>query len=213
MHTNQTNNYGLPQWVGTDAPAWLGDMNPALATIDTQIKTANDTANSASSTASSLATRLTADETNITNNQTAIGGLQTRITTAESDITGIKTLDGTTTITGIGNGTLTGAVSTLNQAIYNGSLNGEVVNISASGWNASSADARYPLAQTVAVVNKFTAPLFYQYSTAGLTTDAQDTAFSKVPKCIYDSTANTITFYSTAEDSSEMVDLSVRVIN
>lgn len=40
--TNHTTNYNLPQFIGSDKPAWLGDMNPAFSAIDTQMK-ANDT--------------------------------------------------------------------------------------------------------------------------------------------------------------------------
>ena len=36
--TNHTTNYNLPQFVGTDKPAWLGDVNPAMSAIDTQMK-------------------------------------------------------------------------------------------------------------------------------------------------------------------------------
>ena len=40
--TNHTTNYNLPQFLGADKPAWLGDINPAFSAIDTQMK-ANDT--------------------------------------------------------------------------------------------------------------------------------------------------------------------------
>lgn len=40
--TNHTTNYNLPQFVGSDKPAWLGDINPALDTIDGQMKTNAD---------------------------------------------------------------------------------------------------------------------------------------------------------------------------
>lgn len=33
--TNHTTNYNLPQYVGSDKPAWLGDINPAFSAIDT----------------------------------------------------------------------------------------------------------------------------------------------------------------------------------
>lgn len=33
--TNHTANYNLPQFVGSDKPAWLGDVNPAMNAIDT----------------------------------------------------------------------------------------------------------------------------------------------------------------------------------
>ena len=32
--TNHTTNYNLPQFVGSDKPAWLGDINPAMSAID-----------------------------------------------------------------------------------------------------------------------------------------------------------------------------------
>ena len=42
--TNHTTNYNLPQFVGTDKPAWLGDVNPAMSAIDTQMKANADAA-------------------------------------------------------------------------------------------------------------------------------------------------------------------------
>lgn len=32
--TNKTTNYELPQFIGTDKPSWLGDINEAMSTID-----------------------------------------------------------------------------------------------------------------------------------------------------------------------------------
>lgn len=46
-HTNSTPNYNLPQFVTTDKPAWLTDINGAFSDIDTAIDTAKDTADSA----------------------------------------------------------------------------------------------------------------------------------------------------------------------
>jgi len=46
-HTNSTTNYGLPQFLPTDKPAWLTDINGAFADIDTAIDTAKDTADAA----------------------------------------------------------------------------------------------------------------------------------------------------------------------
>lgn len=36
-HTNSTPNIGLPQFIGTDKPTWLGDVNGAMSAIDTKI--------------------------------------------------------------------------------------------------------------------------------------------------------------------------------
>lgn len=46
-HTNSTPNYNLPQFLPTDKPAWLVDVNPAYASIDTAIKNASDAASDA----------------------------------------------------------------------------------------------------------------------------------------------------------------------
>lgn len=37
--TNHTANYDLPQWIGTDKPTFLGDLNDAFLKIDTAMKT------------------------------------------------------------------------------------------------------------------------------------------------------------------------------
>lgn len=54
-HTNSTTNYSLPQFITTDKPAWLTDVNNAFSSIDTAIKNAADDASTASSTASTAA--------------------------------------------------------------------------------------------------------------------------------------------------------------
>ena len=46
-HTNSTTNYALPQFLSTDKPAWLTDVNPAYAAIDTGIHNAQVAADAA----------------------------------------------------------------------------------------------------------------------------------------------------------------------
>ena len=46
-HTNSTTNYALPQFIPTDKPAWLTDINGAFADIDTAVHTAQTKADSA----------------------------------------------------------------------------------------------------------------------------------------------------------------------
>lgn len=38
-HTNSTTNYGLPQFISTDKPAWMVDVNGAMQTIDSTMHT------------------------------------------------------------------------------------------------------------------------------------------------------------------------------
>lgn len=55
-HTNSTPNYNLPQFVTTDKPAWLTDINNAFSAIDTGIDAAKDAADAAQSDATSAGT-------------------------------------------------------------------------------------------------------------------------------------------------------------
>lgn len=57
-HTNTTTNYSLPQFQGTDKPAWLGDINPAFSAIDTQMKANADSASSANTDATTANTNI-----------------------------------------------------------------------------------------------------------------------------------------------------------
>lgn len=50
-HTNSTTNYGLPQFITTDKPAWLTDINNAFLDIDTGLNTAKTTADTAATDA------------------------------------------------------------------------------------------------------------------------------------------------------------------
>lgn len=66
-HTNSTENYGLPQWIGTDKPTFLGDFNSAFATIDTGMKASADVATAAAATANSAEAVASSAATNATN--------------------------------------------------------------------------------------------------------------------------------------------------
>lgn len=39
-HTNETTNYELSQFTGTDRPSWIDDYNADMAKIDTAVKAA-----------------------------------------------------------------------------------------------------------------------------------------------------------------------------
>lgn len=45
-HTDETTFLKLPQWVATDKPTWLGDMNQAMTDLDTQMAAFNTKVNS-----------------------------------------------------------------------------------------------------------------------------------------------------------------------
>lgn len=87
-HTNSTANYNLPQFVGTDTPAWLTDVNGAMRAIDSQMKTNADSASTANASATTA--------------NSNIGTLASLNTTAKTDLvsavneinTGLGTVSG-----------------------------------------------------------------------------------------------------------------------
>ena len=87
-HTNSTTNYSLPQFVGSDKPAWLTDINGAFSAIDTAIKNAADAATSAAGSATtantSIGTLSSLNTTEKTNLVGAINEVNTAAGTAQS---------------------------------------------------------------------------------------------------------------------------------
>lgn len=69
-YTNQTPNYGLPQYIATDKPTYLGDANGAYSKLDTQIKANADAAAANQSSISLLSSRVLANETSIADRYT-----------------------------------------------------------------------------------------------------------------------------------------------
>lgn len=101
-HTNSTVNYNLPQFVGTDKPSWLGDVNGAFLAIDTAIAAAKAQADSAAGGVAGL--------------QTVVGGHTTQIGTLTDTVTAQGgTLNSVTAL--IGNGTPTTTDQTIIGAI------------------------------------------------------------------------------------------------
>lgn len=94
-HTNQTPNYQLPQFLSTDKPAWMADINQAFLNIDTAMDanadniTTNTTAISGLDTAvndpgTGLVTRMGTAEGNISNLQGTVGGNSAAIATLQT---------------------------------------------------------------------------------------------------------------------------------
>lgn len=118
-HTNETVNYHLSQFVGTDIPNPLVDYNGDMEKIDTAIKNVADSAVSEGGRITALETQ-NGSEVLTTTAQTLsgavneldgeVGAIDTRLTTAEGKITA----DEGTLATAVGNiSTLSGKVSAL----------------------------------------------------------------------------------------------------
>ena len=85
-HTNQTPNYNLPQFIGTDKPAWLVAFNQAMSDIDTQMK-ANATAGAtAEADAQSALSGVSALNSQVGGLQTDVTAIQTQLPLDEAQI-------------------------------------------------------------------------------------------------------------------------------
>lgn len=97
-HTNSTTNYSLPQFVGTDKPAWLTDINGAFSAIDTAVKNASDAATTAG--------------TDATTAKTSIGTLTDLTTTAKTDL--VSAINEVNTAAGTAQNTANTAIGSAN---------------------------------------------------------------------------------------------------
>ncbi len=112
-HTNSTVNYNLPQFVGTDKPSWLGDVNGAFLAIDTAIAAAKTTADSAAGGVAGL-------QTTVGSHTTQIGTLTDTVTAQGGTLNAVTALigNGTPTIT---DQTIIGAINELADIVEAGS--------------------------------------------------------------------------------------------
>lgn len=99
-HTNSTTNYNLPQFVGTDKPTWLNDVNGAFSAIDTQMKANADSATTAG--------------TNATTANNNIGTMANLETTAKTDL--VSAVNEVNTNVGTVSGVASSASATATQA-------------------------------------------------------------------------------------------------
>ena len=150
--TNKTAHYELPQFVANDKPSWLGDINQAMEDIDTGIYGAKSSADGAQQTANNAVagvanagTRMDGIQTQLDTvatqaNQTATTVTQhtSSIATNSANINTINSRLGSTDISSIGDGTVTGAIEAISQGGGGGGAAGLEL-IATSGSNQTYA--------------------------------------------------------------------------
>lgn len=143
--TNKTAHYELPQFVANDKPSWLGDVNQAMEAIDTGIFGAKSSADGAQTTANNavagvqtantrmdgMQTQLDTVATQANQTATAVNQHTASIATNSANINTLNSRMGSTDISEIGDGTVTGAI----QAISEGGGGGGTSNVR---WNATT---------------------------------------------------------------------------
>lgn len=142
-YTNSTPNYGLPEFLSSDKPAWMADINTAFSTIDTTMKANEDSASQANTDIGTMGLNLAPGYSNAStydvgdivmyNKRVYICDVAVNVPEAFdsakwsyyrlSDVgeTANTSADllGNTDISSVGDGTVTGAVSSLNANLSN----------------------------------------------------------------------------------------------
>lgn len=181
-HTNSTTHYGYPQFIGTDKPGWLTDVNTAYSNIDGDIYTAQTKADNAYTLAD------TADG-KADNAQTTANTAVTNAGTANTNIGTMANLE-TTEKTN-----LVGAINEVNGEIS--SIKNSISNID-SRFNFTSFKHYDNINDTtnVTVNTNFTFSKFDVY----VATNAEGSVFKVYGEVRYNTTAtstNTVTLKNT----------------
>ena len=110
----QTSNYQLPTYQGTDSPNLITGYNSAMSKIDTQMKANETAASSAATAAANAATaastadgKAVAAQNKANANETAIAALDTRVDALEDGGFAPSAQDATLNVTGLGNAKVT----------------------------------------------------------------------------------------------------------
>lgn len=125
--TNKTANYNLPQFIGTDKPTWLGDINQAMFDIDAGMHTnASDieSVETIAQNASASASQASQD----------VAGLTSTVNTLSSNVTSV------TQTANNAQQTATSALNTANTA--NGKADTNASNISALTTRVTTAETQ-----------------------------------------------------------------------
>lgn len=109
--TNHTTNYNLPQFIGTDKPTWLGDVNQAMSAIDTQMKTNADGITAVSGTVTELNTRVGTAENSVSQLNTRVGAVETQASATDGALNTLSS-----TVTSLVNSLNLGTAQTANLA-------------------------------------------------------------------------------------------------
>lgn len=141
-HTNSTTNYSLPQFVGSDTPGWLTDVNGAMADIDAAIYARQQGVAANANSITSLDSRLTSVEGTAAGTAGAIATLTNRVTDAETDIDNLET--------NVGNNTSSiSALSTLTASIQAKLPRIVTMTLTAADWSGSA----YTIADALVTAN------------------------------------------------------------
>ena len=117
--TNKTSNLNLSQFIATDTPTWLVDYNGDMEKIDAGVGRVEELAETASTQAVGVASGLQTTNQTVTTLSGQVANVQNQANNNTASVNGINQRLGNADISGIGNGTITGAISAQNSNLVN----------------------------------------------------------------------------------------------
>lgn len=173
-HTNSTTNYSLPQFIGTDKPTWLNDVNGAFSAIDTQMKANADSATSASTSATTANTNIgtmsslsTTDKTSLVS---AINEVNTAVGTAQSTAnTAVENASTAQTSANGANNAISALEDYLNLSVNNSYTGNQFTRTSGTG-DMASGDTLFIARNSAGTLAKIYGTLSVSNSSGGTTT-------------------------------------------
>ena len=129
--TNKTSNLELSQFIATDTPTWLVDYNGDMEKIDAGVGRVEELAETASTQAVGVASGLQTTNQTVTTLSGQVANVQNQANTTTASVNGINQRLGNTDISGIGDGTITGAISAQNSNLT--TVNERIDNLTIGG--------------------------------------------------------------------------------
>lgn len=117
--TNKTSNLELSQFIATDTPTWLVDYNGDMEKIDAGVNRVKELAETASTQAVGVTSGLQTTNQTVTTLSGQVANVQNQANTTTASVNGINNRLGNADISGIGDGTITGAIKAQNSNLEN----------------------------------------------------------------------------------------------
>lgn len=190
--TNQTANYGLSQFIGTDVPGWLSDYNSDNSKIDTAIFAAKSAADAAGTTAGQAANDITSINQTLTTQAAQISAAAQSASQAQTSAGQAMTA-------------AQAADAKADQALAAVGSGASVANllVSNTGWTADATSGRQKKTLTVTKVSNVNPAAAIGCASGSVApTDAEIAAFGVLVAVRPNDTTNTIDLYASAVPSA-----------
>lgn len=140
--TNKTSNLELSQFIATDTPTWLVDYNGDMEKIDVGVGGVKELAETASTQATGVASGLQTTNQNVTTLSGQVANIQNQANNTTASVNGINQRLGNADISGVGDGTITGAIISMQNSNLNNKF--ALINVTLGSSVNEATNTAYP---------------------------------------------------------------------